>query len=1178
MFLKSIVLNGFKSFAQKRELLIHEGITGIVGPNGSGKSNIADAMRWVLGEQSSRNLRGSSMQEVIFKGTQTRPPKASCEVSLLFDNSDHHFNVPYTDVMVKRRLYRSGESEYSINGTTCRLRDIVALFRDTGLGRDGYSIIGQGRISRILDSRASERRTVFDEAAGIMKYRSRKEEAERNLAKTQENLTRIADIVSELRAQMEPLKVQIAEAREYDRLTEELRRAQVNILLYGAEQQRAREERLKKAREAREAEIQQAAAAREEAARKRLEAKEALRHHQKVLEALEQSYQEQLRGEQHAQAQTALYAQKAKDLHEALEEGSERLRRLDERIAAETKEMKKLQPELEELAGRRRSLQEELRRKTAAAFPDADVTARREEKKSRIARLREVIRMRSEEAMRGQRSLGAAVTELKRLGEEGKKIDARLASVREARKQNEERAVKAAAQLEKIRLHLAELNGAHRETDKNIQAAQQEIQNLDQQISSDRAKENLVREMLSSHEGYYESVRQLFSHLGASARDVYGTVADVIRVESRYETALETALGNAMQDVIVASDETAKQLIELLRSSHLGRVTFLPISGLTVRYLSEADSRAMREMGLLGTADRLVACEEHVRPAIDYLLARTVVAEDLDQALMAKRHAGSSFRLVTLQGDIIVPGGAITGGSTRRPKVSLLARKRMAEELADHRRGLEKRRQQAQTRRHGFLAQQEELQKRIAEKTAGLQEEKLAGAQCRSESERLEGAERELVESRKNWQQDYAAAQAVHNTRESGARAGADELAQLEEQLQTEEVQLQDLDRRAESLRTAAEERREELAHLEKELAAVHAQMGPKKAAAERAGNALAEASAEKENLTERLEGQKAELQNAQEGAQKASGQEERCHDAALSAAGEIETCKRRLRREEENVDFYEQQMTQTGSDENEKNKELYRLDAELEKCRNAVHTASDRLWTEHQLTWANALALREDAFSLKRTQERTGEIQSRISKLTQVNHHALEDWERLRERLEDLESQQEDLEAAKADLGVVIAELMRTMKTEFEEKFARINAAFSKTFAELFGGGSAELVLESGVPAMEAGVEIRAEPPGKKLQNITLLSDGEKAMTAIALCFAMLEVNPSPICLLDEIDAPLDDKNVVRLSQYLSRLKERLQFLIITHKKTTMSVCDALYGVAMHEKGVTDLVSVAID
>lgn len=737
---------------------------------------------------------------------------------------------------------------------------------------------------------------------------------------------------------------------------------------------------------------------------------------------------------------------------------------------------------------------------------------------------------------------------------------------------------------EEVRHATEELSDAlrrRRELEEEQARQSARLAEVERRLASETARANLLAEMQSGYDGYYDSVRRLFQSLKgheALRAEVLGTVAESVRVEKRYELALETALGSAMQNVIVTTDAAARDLIALLRRERLGRVTFLPLRALNARMLSGSERETVRTHGLLGAASSLVRCSETVKPAVDYLLGRTVVAETLDQALDVKRSGRNSFRLVTLAGDIVVPGGAITGGSERRSQVSLLGRRRMREELEAARRELIGQRRTIGEQTRGTAAELDSVKRLAAGLEARIQEGRLEEARCRAEGDRLRAELAEAHKRQDDWRGDLRVAHAARD-RSDAARAEAEAaFAGLRSERAGLEEELARLEEEIRGARAETEVRRQQAAELEKELAAVNAGLEPKEKAA-----ALAQANAQQiqdelQTLERRQQERQDELARGTQEAQTLNGALADLQKRTDGLDRELEKLRRALKREEENVDFYEQQVDDSDTEERAGSRQLYRVEAGIEKARAQLQLLSDRLWQEYELTWANAEKLRVEPFSVPAAEAQAERIRSRLREIGPVNLQAGQDYERVSARLDGLLRQREDLEAASGDLEVVVAELTAAMRSAFTERFEEINAAFSRSFQELFGGGSARLLLEEGVPVMEAGVEIQAEPPGKKLQNIALLSDGEKALTAIALCMAMLEVNPSPICLLDEIDAPLDDRNVNRLAEYLARFRDHLQFIVITHKKTTMSVCDTLYGVAMHEKGVSDIVSVAME
>lgn len=1177
MFLKRIELRGFKSFAGAKDILLGPGVTGIVGPNGSGKSNICDAIRWVLGEQSSRVLRGQNLQDVIFKGTQSRSKRNSCEVSLVFDNADAGLDVPYTEVAVTRRVNRAGESSFAINGTDCRLKDIAALFQGTGVGRDGYSIIGQGQISNILENRAAERRGVFEEAAGITGFRAAKDEAERNLSRARANAERIGDVLHELEDQLEPMREQMEKAKQYVALEDERRRLEVSMLLYDTERSAERRETLR-------GKLQDLS---EQAADIRTQLTDTDQASEDLTEQLEQ-----------------IRAISLELLNQIGQSGRESERQLGlaalekQKTEAAEQQIRKLTQELEERrasrAGHASALEEaELE---LAGF-QAQHAALRTELGTMENEQRESLHTGSQslpnvEALRRKADNAEHEARELRVAEQGFKV--RLQAAEQAESDARRRRLDADAALRDVRRRLApaeaedEEQRAREETasrDLDISAANlRQTGHLQEEtaraLAEARARLDVLRKAQEQHEGYYDGVRSLMRDVQrdrALEPHVLGVVAESISVDSELVTAVEIALGAAMQNVIVPADSDARFLVSYLRRHGYGRVTFLPANALRVRYMNNEERRTLREDGCICAANEAVECDPIVQPAIDYLLARTAIVRDLDAALRLKASGRNSFRIVTLQGDVVAPGGAITGGSTGRGQKNLLGRTRLVEDEQKHVDDLERSkrdlaelrsRQEAENRRADAVFQQQRslgydvhrrlndirmeyaaAEQNFVRMAASEQNCIKAAAQCRQDEAdartRAENAERSYagllellrgaiqeLESQRSAQTEAVLANAELNTKIADKRA---EIADAEGRIRVCEA-------RIETLRTS-------ITHEDTALAALQQQI-------ENAATQQAAA----EHRAEKIQ---AQVDHAEDSVQELRARSEEAEQKEQSMAQELRTLadrKNALSDRERDIEA-----------------QTVRAEAEIARLEQSEESASERLWTEFELTLDNARKLRVEGFARQRAKDRVAAIRQELREMGPVNPQASDDYTRVQNRTVGLTTQLGDLQRAATDLQAVISDLLERMQSIFLEKFASINENFGRIFRELFGGGNAHIELTDGEQIMSSGIEILAEPPGKKLQSLSLLSGGERTLTAIALCLAMLAVNPSPVCILDEIDAPLDDKNAMRLADYLHRMSEKLQFIIITHRKTTMAVCDALYGVSMPDRGVSDIISVKL-
>lgn len=1179
MRLTKIEINGFKSFEKKTELLINRGITGIVGPNGSGKSNIADAIRWVLGEQSSKNLRGTKMEDVIFGGTQNRAKKAFCEVTLFFDNEDGRIASDYSEIAVGRKMFRSGESEYYLNGNSVRLKDILDLIRDTGIGKEGYSIVGQGRIDEILSSKPLARRKVFEEAAGVMKFRTRKEEAEHKLERTRDNLTRVADILGELSSQVEPLREQAEKTRQYLSLFGRQKILDMNIYAQNYERMGKRMEKL----QAELAELEAAIEAEQSGfGSSAMETEELTRR----LEQLEG----ELAGLREEISKKATENERAAGEEKLLEERAAALSRESERLGeerqAEIEQAQGLLEQIEQLKGQQEGVLEQMRQVDAQLADALSQKAEQEDRQGRKHRRREELRQRH------FRLLAETAEKQSELSALEMKEESFLARAEEARSQQAEQRAQegalrskiAAQQQEAQRLQGQQAALTQRMNENKYRAAQQRQREeaLAEALNKARAEENDVRSrkkalegLKAEYEGYSQGVRNLMRAVRTHQQmkgKLLGTLAELIEVPEQYEAAIEAVLGGALQNIVVPGEQEAKEAIALLRRERLGRVTFLPLSALRVNGLSQREKQALGPEVIV-MADQAVRSREGVSRAVEFLLARTAIVRDMEDAVALARRAGYSFRIVTLLGDIVNPGGVMTGGSIQKKQFGLLSRERDIEKLEELLKQKAGQAGQAERALAQSKKESEKLQQQAEAILLELKAGEIQAAQQRSQTEadaqqlsllqnqmaemeaRLSGASRQSEENR----QKIAELSAYLEELSQKTLAAREEGEQLD---QEQDTASENLDEQISVLRISRAELAkdsqalsENMARMEMEISALEARAETKRKSAEK--HASAQSALERELSQRREQGK-----NAQEKVRQLRQQEQEKEKKRVTMRDEL------ARRQKHNSEF---QLRQTELIERK-----FKVEGQAERSRLALETAGNRIWEEYGLTYADAEALRTE-ISFQEANRQVQEIRAEIRELGTINPNAIEEYGRVFERFTDLSMQKEDLEKAEADLQKVIAEIVSGMRSTFREKFELISRNFQEIFQVLFGGGRAKLALEEG-DIMECGIEISAEPPGKKLQHISLLSGGERALTAIALLFAMLKINPSPVCLLDEIDAPLDEANVARFCEYIKTLQKESQFLIITHRKPTMAMCSSLYGVTMEEQGISKIVSVKID
>ena len=1182
MKLKKLELYGFKSFAQRTEIVFDEGITGIVGPNGSGKSNIGDAVRWVLGEQSAKTLRGASMSDVIFNGTQKRKPLSYCEVSLVFDNDDHALAMEAAEVMVTRRVYRNGESEYYLNRTACRLKDVVDLFRDTGIGKEGYSIIGQGRIDEILSRKSEDRRQVFEEAAGIVKFKARKEEADKKLQRTLENLERVDDILDELTKRLKPLEEQSRNARVYLELSTELKDLDLNLFLIRSDRARTRLSELESElltvqtiladtesnlidkttrRDETQNRIDQLEEAITKARTELMECAEHVHESQKKLSAL------QSRRETRSENRQRIVREQ--------EEAQERLAEIEKdhaRIQADVEKQHSLIADAEQILRATQEAAEKAQAKEKEA--DAALEAQKAAVIDQMNRLSDV----RNDKTRLNTMQAQMETRLTEIEESSGALQEQEAALREALTAVEKQLETENQHQQQCQEKLAQARQASDEADTAYANLRADVEKQSADMQAAASRHSVLTEMTRDMEGYNMAVRRAMTYAKQRGlTGVKGVLAQLMTVPQAYETAIDMALGAAQQNIVTDTEETAKELINYLRQNRLGRATFLPMSAIRGKTLYGNERNALKLPGCLGVASELVQCAPEYRGIVENLLGRTVIADNLDHGIPIMRAGNHAFRLVTLEGDVMHSGGSMTGGSAQSKVSNLLSRERELKELTAKlqtgRAELDKCRQELTQRQQ---TAQEKRQK-VSDAVNALHQQEIAVAR--------EQARRESV--------------------------SADLNTHLQRMQETEQARVQ--------LHQSLEDIRQQLETIEHQRTGAQGDQSAMEQKTIEMQNALvkarAEASAENDRLMVRtlqlsdlrhglsdLERDEAHAQQDQ--AQILREQERReqlLHEMdELDAIDEndmkreeAESARRQKEqlRQESAAQAIEQRRSQAQSDlrdilsDMENLHEAYNRDSEklhkteLAKARieGDQKNLQNRIWDTYKLTYAGAEEFRRTPFDEKESDCRAAELQGQIRALGTVNVGAVEEYAETKARVDDLTAQQQDLKRAEMDLRELIERLLIQMRSTFVENFSKMQGYFAETFTRLFGGGHAELKLMDPDDPLNCGIEVNAQPPGKKLQLLSLLSGGERALTAIAILFAMLKLKPTPFCILDEIEAALDDANIGYYADYLKEYSKGTQFIVVTHRKGTMERCNSLFGVAMEEQGVSRMVSVSL-
>ena len=1178
MSFKRIEVLGFKSFADKLAVEFSSGITAIVGPNGCGKSNFADAIRWVLGEQSSKNLRGSCMQDVIFKGSENRKSLSFCEVSLIFTNENRQFNVDYDEVVISRKLYRSGTSEYSLNHSPCLLKDIKNILHDSGIGGDGYSIIGQGKVEQIVASKPEDRRVIFEEAAGIAKFKERKIEAERKLTRTRENLTLLENTVIEIERQLNPMKEQAEKAKKYLDLRDQLKYQEVNNYIYHYENANSNKQRINDLLDG----------LREQSADKEKQVQASIDKQNQSLEgikAIDEQIQslrdeilkltvnlEKTAGDRRvAQAKLEYLQEQSVKIQNEIEQDKIEFVRINDELQAKQTEksennerLNAMRAKLDELEQIYAGVAEQLR------VSEQAVSGSQQEMQDAISKLSDI-----------KANISRLETEIQAIVERENELNQRLVSVeskRDGAKVIERQAQDDCETAEANRRNAWDNLTALRENVTNVEQGEADLRaSLDisnAELAKLESRAKLLNEMQAEYEGYNGTVRRLL--LDASKNIelqqlLIGVVGELITVPTQLETAIEMALGFAVQSIVTRDEQDAKRLVNYLKSRNYGRATFLPITSMKPKYIQEQYRPLLNSAGCYGVANELIQYDEHLEPVFKNLLGNTVIVDTMDTAVSLANRSHFGFKIVTLDGDVINPAGSITGGSKKAEINNLLSREREIETIAEK---IKSQRSKVDEQKNTLTVYGEMLAKLAKEIDAqanmlhdydvelAQKEEVLKHAQEDSElySGELDEINQELSRlstRREILEQELTTTKAMDAGEMPQAKGGNNNQYDI--------------------LREKRDNLTNQITDLKVQIATLTTEIGSIDNEIERLLAEQEELSANIDENNSLLVKNSRTIETAKEldaGAQNGDDADTISKlDAVKAKVAEMEELKQDLHA---SLATIEEERTRVTNEYAKIQERIYQEEARLAQIDTNIENMQDRILEDYELTYLTALDIKDENFDADGAQTRINELKREISKLGHVNVNAIEDSKDLDARYTDLSTQLDDLKKAEEDIMTVINELSAQMTEQFDEKFQKINENFSRIFRELFGGGKARLVLTDD-DVLTAGVDIIAEPPGKALGNLNLLSGGEKSLTAIAILFAILKLRPMPFCLLDEIDAALDDANVERFAKYLHRFAGETQFIVITHRKPTMELADNLYGVTMEQKGVSKVVSVKL-
>jgi len=1175
LYLKGIEMQGFKSFADKIELEFGQGITTIVGPNGSGKSNISDAIRWVLGEQSAKSLRGGKMEDVIFAGTQKRAPLGFAQVSIILDNKDKTFKIDYEKIKVTRRVHRSGESNYLINDKECRLKDIHELFMDTGIGREGYSVIGQGKIDQILSSKAEERRNIFEEASGITKYKYRKAESEKKLLQTEDNLTRIRDLLSELEAQVGPLEVQSRKARKYLDLREVLKGLDINISIRNIDKLK---ETLAEGKSKFTLAFNQLA----DEKNKLLNLETAIETETSSLGELNEKITDLRQQSFDIEKNSGALSGRIEILKNNIENNNSNKKRLNDEISAiniasqkADEDVLAIEKEIETIKENKKLLEEKVacHDETLSSL-DKNIS----ELLSQTDALKEALSLKLSDISSSKTKISSLDMLIKNFDERKKDLTNELKVKKEAllvaentkqklEKEKEDNKKKKSSLLS----NLEKLKGEYFELTDKLNKAKEEQNALVAKCNDKESRKTVLEDLERGYEGYAKSVKNILS---SGIKGIHGVVSKLIEVDAKYVTAVEIALGSGLQNIVVDDESCAKKCIRYLKENRLGRATFLPLTSVKGSELKDAPKSAK---GYIGIASDLAKCEDKYREIIKSLIGRTVVIDNIDNAVELAKKTSYKFKMVTLDGQLINPGGSLTGGSINKTQ-SLLSRSKDIESLSIE---IEKLRREIDDNDDIIAGYNGEIRKMAVLKEKLDSELNEAERESVRLSSEIAGNERIIFELTRS---------IGTITDESGAVLG--EIEDIQRQKESTESSLLLMESDVKSVRekieevqakgiTATEERDEFvksvtddrilLANTDKDIDLLNERITSIINAKENSlfsieakNSEIAHIDKQNEQISNEILSVEEEIKSAKENTGELEGKIADGEKAYEKASLSLKENQKKLK--EQNETIYLLQL------------EVSRIENRNSKTEMEIEVITNKLWDEYELTYNASLEYKISDFNMTESQKEAASLRAQIKSLGNINIDSIEQYKEAKERFDFLSAQKQDLDETKAKLEDIIREMQTIMVKQFKESFEIIREKFDVVFRALFGGGAGKLTLSDPDNVLESGIDIEVQPPGKKLQNMMALSGGEKALSAIALLFSVLEVRPTPFCILDEVEAALDDNNVYRFADYIRKYSEKTQFIVVTHRRGTMEAADIMYGVTMQEKGVSKLLKLKFE
>lgn len=1181
MYLKRLELQGFKSFADKTVLEFRPGITGVIGPNGSGKSNISDCIRWVLGEQSMKSLRGAKSLDIIFAGTQNRKSLGYAEASLIFENSDEALPIEYTEVTVTRKIYRSGETGYFINKVPCRLKDVLELFMDTGIGKDGYSIIGQGKIDEILSNKSEDRRHIFEEAAGIVKYRVRKAESEKKLEHTKLNLLRINDILAEIESNIEPLKIQAERAKKYLSLKEELKSVEIGLFIYNIEKYKTSLEEI-----VRDEEIYTSQCKEEE---EKLERIKKLKEELKIqIDEITNQIEEMSNLGFASQKEIEMLNSDINVANTRIHNNQENRERFAKEIEETTLKKQELEEEMKQreekkvnLKQNKEKFEKELQEKEKEL---AKITEKLSSKELEIEKHKAQVEKNTDKKYELQANSHTQEINYENYEKRQNQIKNEVAnyiSELDSTRLKKEEIAKEFYEIDSKRNKtvnaIEEINAIKEEADKKIDQYQNSINNYQSEMRIKESKLKFLIETEKEKEGYIKSVKSLLKDCDSIkelGKGMHGVLANVIEVPEDYQTAIEMCLGASLQNIVTETEEDAKKLVEHLRKNNLGRASFLPIASVKGKKLDKIKGH---EKGIIGIASDLIRFDKKYEQIVINLLGRTVIVDNMDTAIKVAKQNGYSFRIITLEGDVINASGSITGGSIAKKTVNILGRGREIEKLEKEIKNvtakiekLEKEKQEFEDSIQETIENAIGLEKELQEIdiTYATEKQKVVSIdeniarienrlnKLKEEQENLEKQKQEAMENKENTNQQI---QILTEETEKLTKI-ISEFAELNKDNQK---YVDDLNFDITNLKISVSSFDESEASIEEIQERIKSEI-------ENAEKSITK----KKNQIEQITHDNFELE---ESIQEINDKIEKIKQEVQNSGAKIEKLKQERIEKNEKLSKQEEEITGKFNIIEDLKAQIVKIDVKKTKLEEDINAIINKMWEEYELT-PNTVEEYKKPDNIALTQKKVNGLRTEIRELGSVNVDSIEEYKTMKERYDFMCEQRVDLEDTMNKLRKIITEMTTTMKAQFKAQFAIINKNFEEVFKELFGGGTASLKLEDEEDILECGIDITVQPPGKKLQNMMLLSGGEKAFTAIALLFSILKINPAPFCVLDEIEAALDDVNVYRFAEYLKKFSKDTQFLVITHRKGTMEAADTVYGVTMEENGISKLLSMKLN